>query len=231
MVDVILPAWVPDEETLELTVRSVHSIRSAECNLIIIDNGSTLGGGKLRELADVYVRNKTNLGYAKAVNQGLKLAGPVAAISNNDIVVSPNWWEVSEEILVDPNVGTIHFRMIGYFDDFNHGEDYWKEGRERWCSGSFFVTRNKWLFDENFLNSYDDWSYQMCIRDEGYSTTYTNKAQYKHLDSHTQKKIPEREERNQRNREYFRSKHGEYAEDIFARQFPEQLLMPYKPMP
>lgn len=231
MISCVIPVWITDEETLELTVRAVDSIRSAECNLIMVDNGSTLGGGKLRELADIYVRNKTNLGYAKAVNQGLKLSGPIVAVANNDIVVSPNWWEISEEIFVDPSVGTIHFRMIPYDDDFNLGNDYWKEGRERWTSGSFFVMRNIQLYDEQFLNSYDDWDMFYRMRENGFATTYTNKAEYKHLDSHTQKKIPEREERNQRNREYFRAKHGEYAEDIFARQFPEQLLMPYKPMP
>src|SRR3990167_10252690 len=120
--DVIVPVWITDEETLALTEAAVASLVPRE-RLIIVDNASTLGGGKLREMADVYIRNKENLGYAKAVNQGLKLAGEIVVVSNNDVRVSPNWWEVSQEILKDFLVGTIHFRMIPYDSPFNLGSE------------------------------------------------------------------------------------------------------------
>ena len=85
-----MPVWIINEELRVLTMQAIQSL--GKVNLIIIDNGSPLGGGYLRSVADIYIRNKKNLGYAKAVNQGIKLSkNEMKAISNNDIRVSPNW--------------------------------------------------------------------------------------------------------------------------------------------
>ena len=100
--DVIMPVFILDHETLQLTEAAIESL--GDVNLILIDNGSLFGGGKLREWADVYIRNRENLGYAKAVNQGLKLADMMVAVANNDIIVSPNWKEVAYEALREPGV-------------------------------------------------------------------------------------------------------------------------------
>lgn len=231
MVDVVMPVWAPDMETMEVTANAVASLRENDIRLIIIDNGSDYGGGRMREWADVYVRNKENLGYAKAVNQGLQLSGMYVAIANNDIRVSPNWISVAEEIMADPKVATVHFRMIPYNEPFEIGGSTFTDGRERWCTGSFFVARNIQLFDELFLNSYDDWDYQYRLRKSGFKTAYTTKACYQHLDSYTQAKVAKRSDNNERNREYFKSKHGDYPEDIWMKDYPDQMAQPWKPFP
>src|SRR5687768_3894839 len=141
-VSVVMPVWIQDEETLQLTLAAVESIRAGapNCQLIIIDNASTHGAPVLRDLADVYLRNKQNLGYAKAVNQGLKLSGKMVAIANNDIRVSVNWWDISAGIFGrSDKLASIHFRMIPYDQPFNPGITEWVSGKERWCSSSFFV--------------------------------------------------------------------------------------------
>ena len=232
MIDVIIPCWINDEETMALTEAAVASLVPRK-RLIVVDNGSTHGGGKMREMADVYVRNKENLGYAKACNQGMKLADDIAVIANNDIFVSPNWWKITEDIIKDPKVATLHFKMLGYTEPFSFGNEVSNTGREKWCSGSFFIKTQKALFDEEFLNSYDDWDYQFRARKAGFCTAYTNMAAYQHKDSHTQLKVVDdtRIERDRKNREHFKSKHGEYPEELFAKLFPEQVNQPWKPMP
>jgi GT2 family glycosyltransferase len=190
-----------------------------------------VGGGQLRQWADVYIRNQANLGYARAVNQGMKLSDDIAVIANNDIRVSPNWWTVTEEIIKNPAVATLHFRMLPYESPFLYGDEVSISGREKWCSGSFFVKTKPVLFDEDYLNSYDDWDYQYRLRKMGYCTAYTNKACYLHMDSFTQQRVPDREKNNERNREYFKKKHGEYPEDLWTRDFPEQVNKPWKPFP
>lgn len=228
----IVPVWITDEETLQLTVAAIESVRAGapDCEIIIIDNGSTHGQGLLRELADLYIRNKENLGYAKAVNMGLKLAGDVAVVFNNDIIVSSNWWEIAHKILtVYPNVGSVHYRMIPYDEPFDLGEEYWVDGKERWCSSSFFVVRNGQLYDEEFLNSIEDWDYWLRIRQLGYKTAYTNAASYRHKDSHTQQKIIGRAENDKKNYEYYKQKHGEYPDIQFAKMYPDQMKEDWKP--
>lgn len=231
--DVIIPVWITDDETLQITVDAVESIKKGcpDCKLILIDNGSTVGGGKLRELGDVYVRNKENLGYAPAVNQGLKLAGSIVAVANNDIRVSDNWWKISKKLFEYLDIGSVHFRMIPYDQAFNPGNQTWHKGKERWCSSSFFVMRNVQLYDEFYKNGYDDYDFWLRFRKLGLTTAYTNKVEYQHLDSFTQKKLTDRAERDKRNYEYFKEKHGEYPDILFAKMYPEQMSEPWRPFP
>jgi GT2 family glycosyltransferase len=227
--DVIMPVYSMDETVINLTENAVNSLKGFK--LIIIDNGSTVGAGLLREWADVYVRNKENLGYAKAVNQGLKLAGSIVAVANNDIRVSPNWWDVAKEALKEPFVASVHYRMIPYDQSFNPGESTWLKGKERWCTSSFFVVKNEWLYDEHFQNSCDDWDYWHRVREEGFSTAYTNKAEYQHMDSFTRFKLPETDEQDRKNRKYYVEKWGDTPEEHFERMFPGELAKQWKPLP
>lgn len=228
---VIMPVWSIDPETIRVTESAVESLKGHE--LIIIDNGSTVGAGQLREWADVYVRNKTNLGYAKAVNQGLKLCKgeKFVAIANNDIRLSPGWDQVAKDIFDNKEVGSVHFRMIPYDQPFNPGNNIWITGKERWCSSSYFVVNTTQLYDEGFLNSLDDWDYWRRFREAGWSTAYTNKAEYQHLDSYTQQKIPSRADNDNNNLQHYVQKWGETPDEWMRRMYPDQLLEPWKPFP
>ncbi|HEX9504139.1 MAG TPA: glycosyltransferase [Patescibacteria group bacterium] len=234
---VVMPCWIINEELLELTKNAVESF--GEVNLIVVDNGSTVGGGYLRSVADTYIRNKENLGYARAVNQGLMLGelGKYTAISNNDIRVSSNWQEVAREVLLNDKAYSCHFRMIPYDEAFNHGDMTALTGKERWCSSSFFVlspAHRKFLYDEAYgLGGYEDYDYWYRVRTEGLYTAYTNKASYQHKDSSTQNLLnqEERAKEDQRRREYFKSKFGEYPDILFAKTYPEQMKERWKPMP
>ena len=227
-----MPVWARDADLIDLTENAIKSLRENDVKITIIDNGSPIGGGALREWADEYVRNPVNLGYAPAVNQGLKLhMGELVAISNNDVRVSKNWKEIAEEILEDPKVCSVHFRMIPYDQLWNPGTEISKEGRERWCSSSFFVVRAEQLYDEHFFNSYDDWNFWKEWRTKGFKQAYTNKAEYQHLDSSTVNRMEKHEITNVENREYFKKKWGKYPEDDFAESFPEQIKISWKPFP
>src|SRR5437899_10482713 len=61
--------------------------------LILVDNGSTDGTREfLSNFKDKVITNETNLGCAKAWNQGVRASeGDVIGILNNDIVVTPGW--------------------------------------------------------------------------------------------------------------------------------------------
>ena len=62
--------------------------------LILIDNGSIHGQDLLEEYADVLISNKENLGFAKAVNQGIRRAtGEWICVVNNDILIYEGWLE------------------------------------------------------------------------------------------------------------------------------------------
>ena len=228
---VIIPAWLKDDQLVSLTEATVNSLKGHE--LVIIDNGSPMGGGLLREWADVYIRNKVNINYSGAVNQGLKLCGglPWVCVANNDIKVPSYWDKVAEEILQNPEVCSVHFRMIPYDQPFNPGDETWIGGKEKWCSSSFFVVRPIQFYDPKLKNSYDDYDFWYRFRKAGFKQAYTNKAEYQHLDSSSSQKLPEHNENNKRNYEYYKQKHGEYPDIQFTKMFPEQVDIPWKPFP
>ncbi|MEK6884088.1 MAG: glycosyltransferase, partial [Nanoarchaeota archaeon] len=111
-ISIIIPIYNFTQELYQLTVDMLKSIKTTivskddNLEIIIIDNGSTVG--EVKDWPDIYIRNKINLGFCKAVNQGFKLAtGDLITVANNDIRVSPNWFEVTKEIFnSNPKVGS-----------------------------------------------------------------------------------------------------------------------------
>lgn len=92
---IVIPTWNPDKEKEDIVCACLSSLKrwtDVSHETIIVDNGSTYAVDKLREAADIYIRNTENLGYSKAVNQGYKLSrGEYVAICNDDIIVGPEW--------------------------------------------------------------------------------------------------------------------------------------------
>lgn len=237
MTDVVIPLWVMNSQAMNLTKEAVDSISTHGARVIMVDNGSTIGKGALKAWSDIYIRNETNLGYAKAVNQGIRASrGKYLAIGSNDIRVSPNWLKVAKEILEDPKVGSVHYRMIYYDEPMKYGNKVYKTGKERFCASPFFVIRRKalpeGLYDENYgLGGFEDWDFWHRMRHlNGWQTAYTTKACYQHYDSFTQNQLNQevRAKEDIRRREYFKSKFGDYPEDLWMKLYPEQMKMDWR---
>ena len=98
--DIIIPVW----NQLRLTRDCVeHIVKNTHYpyRLIIIDNGSEKQTEEyLEELSGdnnlhvTLIRNETNLGYVKAINQGLRASdADYVCVLNNDTTVDENWLE------------------------------------------------------------------------------------------------------------------------------------------
>lgn len=226
-----MPVWILNEEGLQLTR---VAIGVGNVPLIVVDNASQMGGGFLRSRADVYIRNRENLGYAAAVNQAIKLTRTkYLAVVSNDTAISLHWREVAEEIFnSNSDIFSVHFRMTDYGVPFAYGNQVVPTGKERWCTAAFFVLdvekalKCDLLFDENFFNSFEDWDLFFRAREAGFKTVYTDKACFQHMHSFTQKLVgfPKTE----KNKEYFFKKHGEDPDAKFARLYPEQVALDYQ---
>jgi GT2 family glycosyltransferase len=105
---------VPLFNRVELTVACIEALLAHTpepgVELVLVDNGSTDATGQLLDgLAgdDVtIVRNATNLGFARACNQGAAAAaGERLLFLNNDVVVRPGWLAPLQRALdADPGV-------------------------------------------------------------------------------------------------------------------------------
>ena len=246
-ISIIIPIYQFTPELAQLSRDMLTSLGETkgldDAEIIVIDNGSSVDADYLKNGTTIYLRNRENLGFCKAVNQGFKLAsGDLIVVANSDILVSSNWREVVEEIFNEnPKVGTVHFRMQNYEEEFFLGFETWPKGKEKWCHGSFYVIKRKVLdevgyYDEAFgLGGYDDYDLWMRIRKAGYSTAYTNRSAFKHKHSSTALALDirdkDRQERDYRNREYFKKKWNEYPDILFEQTYPEQSKESWFPFP
>lgn len=236
---IVIPCYIKNEELLQLTKNTIHSFREAdlpEYELILVDDGSPMGSGYLREEADTYILHKTNQGFIKSVNDGLRVArGKFIAVANNDIRVAPNFFLECEHILNSNNESySVHPRMLFYDDPFEYGKGLWYEGRERWCQSSFFVIRGfpwKEEFPENYHGTggaYEDWRYWAHIRKFCKKTVYTTRTCFQHKDSSTTQVVGEQSKFHKENAELFKQEFGDYPEDYLAKLYPEQMKLDWR---
>ena len=92
--DIIIPVW----DQLDITKACINHIMQNThypYNLILIDNGSSYRTSEYLKGLENNVtlnRNSKNLGFIKAVNQGLKASkAPYVCILNNDTMPAKNW--------------------------------------------------------------------------------------------------------------------------------------------
>ena len=99
--DIIIPVWDQFEFTRDC-IESVIKNTTVLYRLIIIDNGSGeptkkyLEGLKGEKSAEIIIaRNDENIGFVKAVNQGIALStAPYICLLNNDTIVIKDWLEI-----------------------------------------------------------------------------------------------------------------------------------------
>lgn len=226
-ISVVIPAWTLNDQVQKMTENAIESI--GDVLLTIIDNASPQGGGYLRSKADTYVRNKENLGFAKAVNQGIKLAQTrYVAVVSTDVRLSPNWREVAEEVFKasPPFPFSVHFRMTNYDVPFAYGKTTTAE-KARWCTAAFFILdkEKNLLFDEDYFNSCEDTDLFYRARQKGLKQIYTDRACYQHAHSFTQQFVGFTG--SEQNKEIFKSKHGEYPDILVAKELGAQMAVDY----
>lgn len=88
---------IPVHNNLEMTEACMESIEAytpEEHEVIVVDNGSTDGTPEyiLRRKGIKVIRNEENLGFARAVNAGIRASsGNYVVVLNNDVLVTPGW--------------------------------------------------------------------------------------------------------------------------------------------
>lgn len=92
LVSLVIPVYNQLHYT-EQCLTALNQYTDHDCEIIIVDNGSTdETGAYLTSQKATVITNSVNLGCAKAWNQGVRASrGRVIGILNNDIVVTPGW--------------------------------------------------------------------------------------------------------------------------------------------
>lgn len=169
---VIIPVFLREPTHTEVVRATLANLKttSRDYELIVVDDGSTLPTGFLREEADVYVR-QPNQGISRAWNVGMKLArADRVAIINDDIIVPASWLETLATCFDD-------YRDCGVSGVMTGGPgvkpailDAEAVSNYRWFSGyCFMLQKDRFYedFDETFRTNCGDCDYWHRIRQKG----------------------------------------------------------------
>lgn len=191
-------------------------VQNGISKVIIIDNASQ--DGSVDYIANNYpeftlIKNKKNLGFAAAVNQGIKVSNTnYVFLLNNDVVLEKNCISnLLKCIHKDENIFAVASKMIYYHDRKiidDAGDEYTllgftqKVGNGRStelyqsegevfsaCAGAALYNRNVFedigYFDENFFAYMEDVDISYRARIHGYKCVYCPKAVVYHHGSGT----------------------------------------------
>lgn len=239
---------------LELTNLCIESIKkyTKDYELIVIDNGSS--DGTLLYLCDnsnKQIFNKENLGFVKAVNQGLELAtGDYICLLNNDVIVSENWLDDMLKYYKTFNnlgiIGAKSNKVSGWQKEYSYianGYDeiclklYAKDFRNKnykririspRITGLCMLFPKKVLelvgnFDESFgMGNYEDDDFSLRVHTAGYTNIIAEDVFVYHFGSASFSKDPTAYNNLLKtNGKVFEDKWGESAEIIWDRIYGE----------
>ncbi|GEM_PF-5619491 len=120
LVSIVIPLFNQLEYTQKCLMALFNNTIYAPYQVILVDNGSTDSTAKfVRELVGRYkmiksIRNETNLGFAKACNQGARAAdGSYIVFLNNDTEVQKYWLvNLLATAYNDPRVGAVGAKLL-----------------------------------------------------------------------------------------------------------------------
>lgn len=191
--------------------------------LILVDNGSSDGTKEfLGTVRATVIGNATNLGCAKAWNQGIRASGgDIVGILNNDIVVTPGWLEGLVAFvertghgIVSPAAreGPLEYDLDGYAGEFVRQCARASRSGEIYASCMLIrreVFERVGLFDEAFAyGGGEDIDLLWRARQAGFTVGMTGSVLIHHFGMVTQDAVKSRETQAhvKGNLEYFRAK-------------------------
>ncbi len=231
--DIIIPVWDQWPQT-ESCLTAVKEKTRVPFRLILIDNGSGEEARKGLEawarnpsLQVILLRNETNLGFVKAVNQGLSASSaPYVCLLNNDVIVTHGWLEKM-----------IHFAekqadagLVNCLQNEDPGrkrpEDVEAFARTQveaphtfmeldHCTGTCLLMKRKVIqeigyLDEQFgLGHWEDNDYSRRAQQAGYRCLRLLDTYVWHDVGSSFKKIPRWTEEGERNQDFFYQKWGQ----------------------
>ncbi|TKB65719.1 MAG: glycosyltransferase [Nitrospira sp.] len=214
---VIIPVWNCCELTRQCLAALVKTTEGISWELIVVDNHSTDDTASfLSSLAgDVQIiSNQENLGFAKACNQGARVArSQYLVFLNNDTIPQPGWLSsLVSEVDAHPEVGIVGSKLLypdgtvqhaGVVRDLEHRLPYHiyksfagdhpvvNQRREfQIVTAACLLIRRSLFeevggFDEGYVNGFEDADLCLKVRERGYVIVYQPRSVVLHLESQT----------------------------------------------
>lgn len=219
--DIIIPVWNELEATREC-IEKLRNNTDYPYRLVIIDNGSDNPTQEYLEgLNSIFsdfllIRNNINLGFVKAINQGISSSNdPYICILNNDAFVTEKWLiALIETIEHSPeNIGIANPTSNVFGKESSDGGRYeWQEMDS--CRGFCMLIKREvvnkiGLFDEIYgLGYFEEKDFSRRAVEAGYISVRAKSSFVYHKDRLSFDKIKERDEIFKRNETIYNKRWG-----------------------
>lgn len=218
LVSIVFPNFNGGREPIDC-LASIYRLSYPKFEVIVIDNNSTDGSfEKIRKKFPKVklIKNNENLGFAKAVNQGIKLSkGEYVFIGNDDIVFEKNSLKILiDSFLKDKSIGIMGGKIFSKKNkkkiissghmmnlwtgnikplktDETQGEPFWIQG----CAMLIpkLVLNKVGFLDPGFNHFFEDIDLCMRVRKIGLKVVYIPNAIFWHGDSiSSNKNLPQK---------------------------------------
>lgn len=176
---IVIPVFLREAEHKSVVEDTIESFRSnyspEEAELIIIDDGSPLPTGFLKDKADVYVK-QPNQGISRAWNVGMKLArGQYVLVANDDIRIASGLLESLSKAFENEKTGITAPENGGpnIIPSVSEGKPF--ENHKFYPGYCFMLKKDRFYedFDTNFRTNCGDVDYWVRIREKGFETMRT----------------------------------------------------------
>lgn len=186
---VIILMFHRNQELVDMAKRCVQSVmdnKPEDTEIIIVDNGSTMGAEW--PMADTYIRVPQQRGCAGGWNLGINVArGKYINILGDDTIVEKGWLDKMSAMFELPQAGitNVHVEHLPKYEGIM--ENY------RWFSYACFMLQRKTidrigLFDEQYFPvNYEDCDYTTRILKAGMKLYVDYSMTIKHLEGQTSK--------------------------------------------
>lgn len=214
---IIIPVWNKVDLTKQCLVALAEVTEETSYEVIVVDNGSTDGTAELLNSlsGDVQIiRNRENLGFAKACNQGADAAkGTYLVFLNNDTIPLQGWLTaLSDEVKADQGIAVVGSKLLyrdrtvqhaGVAVDRRNLTPYHiyrgfadthpavnKRREVNAVTGACLLIRRTLFlelggFDEGYVNGFEDVDLCYKVREQGHRIVYQPKSVLFHLESQT----------------------------------------------
>ncbi len=231
---IVIPVWNKMELTVQCLTALARLPEQLRYEVIVVDNGSSDGTGEfLRQLqSDVrIITNDENLGFAKACNQGARIArGKYVVFLNNDTIPLQGWLNaLVAEAEAHPEVGIVGSKLLFADGTIQHAGVVFmrrllspyhiyrsasadvpavNQRREfQAVTAACMLIRRELFeavngFDEGFINGFEDVDLCLKVREKGHHVIYQPRSVLYHLESQT----PSRNAHDEHNARYLQQR-------------------------
>lgn len=244
LVDIIIPVYNQPELTYQC-LKSINQFVKPALHIIVVDNNSDIETCKRITEASkdtphkfTIIKNSENLGFSRAVNQGLESGkGKLVCILNNDTIVHKGWLtEMIRVLETEPDIGLINPEGTRGYKRFSSGGSF--PYIEMGTLSGYCIFGKRFLLEkvEGFDEAYSPFLWEdtdLCrkVQKLGYRCVLVPDAYVDHIRSSTLNRVKQsyRQKVAERNRTYYLSKWGKSLRVIcFLEGIKSELALPYK---